>query len=187
MSALHYIKLTTKNNKFVVFGDSKSALQALLSKWDHPTVQTIMRFLVFLHTVHKTVTFCWLPSHMGISGNERADSAAKAALQKDVSTCLILYSDTYKYISQYVRDMCQREWDTAVNNKLHAIKPLIGEQLSAYRSVLRDEVVLSRLRLGHSYLTHSYLLKGEPPPESVTCNCRLTISHILVDCKTLHI
>ena len=45
-----------------------------------------------------------------------------------------------------------------------------------------DEVVLSRLKLGHSYLTHSYLLKGEPPPECVTCNCRLNISHILVDC-----
>ena len=54
MSALRYVKITTKNNKFVVFGDSKSALQALLPKWDHPTVQTIMRFLVFLHTVHKT-------------------------------------------------------------------------------------------------------------------------------------
>ena len=61
-------------------------------------------------------------------------------------------------------------------------KLLIGEQLSAYTSVRRDEVVLSRLRLGQSYLTHSYLLKWEPPPECVTCNCRLTISHILVDC-----
>ena len=89
MSALHYIKIITKNNKFVVFGDSESALQALLSKWDHPTVQTIMRFLVFLHTVHKTFFF-WLPGHMGISGNERAD----AALQKDVSNCLISYTDT---------------------------------------------------------------------------------------------
>ena len=68
------------------------------------------------------------------------------------------------------------------NNKLYATKPLIGEQPLAYRSVRRDEVVLSRLRLGHSYLTHSYLLKGDPPPECVTCNCRLTISHILVDC-----
>ena len=82
MSALRYIKITTKNNKCVVFGDSKSALQALLSKWDHPTVQTIIRFLVFLHTIYKTVIFCWLTSHMGSSGNERADSAAKAALQK---------------------------------------------------------------------------------------------------------
>ena len=78
--------------------------------------------------------------------------------------------------------MWQRGWDTVVNNKLHATKPLIGEQPSAYRSVRRDEVVLSRLRLGHSYLTHSYLLKGEPPPVCVTCNCHLTISHILVDC-----
>ena len=94
VSALRYIKITTKNNKFIVFGDSTSALQALLSKWDHPTVQAIMRFLVFLHTVHKTVIFCWLPSHIGISGNERADSAAKAALQKDVSNCLISYTDT---------------------------------------------------------------------------------------------
>ena len=170
------------NNKFVVLGDSKSALQALLSKWDHPTVQIIMRFLVFLHNVHKTVIFCWLPSHMGISGNERADSAAKAALQKDVSDCLISYTDADQYRSQYVRDLWQSEWDTAVNNKLHATKPLIGEQPSAYRSILRDEVVLSRLKLGHSYLTHSYLLKGEPPPECVTCNRLLAMSHILLDC-----
>ena len=65
MSALRYIKITTKNNKFVVFGDSKSALQALLSKWDHPTVQTIMRFLVFLHTVHKTVIFLLVTQSYG--------------------------------------------------------------------------------------------------------------------------
>ena len=73
---------------------------------------------------------------MGIYGNERADSAAKAALQKDVSECLISYTDAeghYQYISQYVRDLWQSEWDrlTAVNNKLHATKPLIGEQISS--------------------------------------------------------
>ena len=122
------------------------------------------------------------PSHMGISGNERADSTAKAELQKDVSDCLISYTDAYQYISQYVRDLWQSEWETVVNNKLHATKHLIGEQPSAYRSVRRDEVVLFRLKLGHSYLTHSYLLNGEPPPECVTCNCRLTISHILIAC-----
>ena len=54
-----------------------------------------MRFLVFLHTVHKTVIFCWLPSHMGTYGNERADSAANAALQREVSECLISYTDAH--------------------------------------------------------------------------------------------
>ena len=60
---------------------------------------------------------------MGLSGNERADSAAKAALQKDVSECLISYTDAYQYISQHVCNLWQREWDTTVNNKLHASKP----------------------------------------------------------------
>ena len=46
VSALCYVKVTAKNNKFVVFGDSKSALHALLSNWDHPTVHTIMRFFL---------------------------------------------------------------------------------------------------------------------------------------------
>ena len=89
---------------------------------------------------------------MGISGNKRADSAAKAALHNAVSDCLISYTDAYQYISQYVRDLWQSEWDTAVNNKLHATKPLIGEQPFAYSSIRRDKVVLSRLKLGHSYV-----------------------------------
>ena len=28
----------------------------------------------------KTLFFCWVPSHIGIRGNEKADSAAKSAL-----------------------------------------------------------------------------------------------------------
>ena len=66
-----------------------------------------MRFLVFLHTVHKSVILCWLASHVGISGNKRADSTAKkAALQKDVSDCLISYTDA----CQYVCNLRQSEW-----------------------------------------------------------------------------
>ena len=53
--------ITAKTNKFVLLSDSRSTLQALLSKWDHPTVQTIMRFLVVLHTVHKSVIFLGCP------------------------------------------------------------------------------------------------------------------------------
>ena len=72
-----------------------------------------------------------------------------------------------------MKKLWQTEWDLDVNNKLHAVKPLIGEQPSASRSVRKEEVVMSRLRLGHPYLTHSYLL---------TCQCRLTVEHVLAEC-----
>ena len=125
---------------------------------------------------------------MGIQGNERADKAAKEALSKDVTECLVSYTDARQYISEHVKILWQTEWDLAVINKFHAIKPLIGEQPSASRSVRKKEVVMSRLRLGHSYLTvtvrltHSYLMKGELPPECWSCQCRLTIEHVLVEC-----
>ena len=182
VSALRYVKMTNTDNRFVIFSDSKSVLQAILSKWEHPTIKIVMEYLHLIHSVDKEVVFCWIPSHMGIQGNERADKAAKEALSKDVTECLVSYTDARQYISEHVKKLWQTEWDLAVNNKLHAIKPLIGEQPSASRSVRKEEVVMSRLRLGHSYLTHSYLLKGEPPPECLTCQCRLTIEHVLVEC-----
>ena len=174
--------MTNTDNRFVIFSDSKSVLQAILSKWEHPTIKIVMEHLHFIHSVDKEIVFCWVPSHMGIQGNERADKAAKEALSKDVTECLVSYTDARQYIGEHVKKQWQTEWDLAVNSKLHAIKPLIGEQPSASRSVRKEEVVMSRLRLGHSYLTHSYLMKGEPPPERLTCQCRLTIEHVLVEC-----
>ena len=46
----------------------------------------------------------------------------------------------------------------------------------------RDGTVCARLHIGHSYLTHCYLLKGEPQPFCVSCNEALTINHLLTNC-----
>ena len=49
----------------------------------------------------------------------------------------------------------------------------------------RDTVLLNRLRIGHTRLTHSYLLSGDDLPENGTCQCPLTVKHILVECVDL--
>ena len=36
--------------------------------------------------------------------------------------------------------------------------------------------------IGHSYLTHCYLLKGEDQPFCISCNEALTINHLLTNC-----
>lgn len=40
-----------------------------------------------------------------------------------------------------------------------------------------EETVISRLHIGHSYVTQSFLLKGEEPPVSIPCDELLTIEH----------
>ena len=49
----------------------------------------------------------------------------------------------------------------------------------------RDTVLLNRLRIGHTRLTHSFLLLGDDLPECGTCQCPLTVKHILVECVDL--
>jgi hypothetical protein len=44
-------------------------------------------------------------------------------------------------------------------------------------------VVIHRLRVGHSHLTHSYLLKKEQAPISESCLVPLTIEHVLISCS----
>jgi len=43
-----------------------------------------------------------------------------------------------------------------------------------------DSLLLNRLQIGHSRLTHSYLLSGDDPPTCQSCGIPLTIKHVLV-------
>ena len=47
----------------------------------------------------------------------------------------------------------------------------------------KEETVMARLHIGHSFITHSYLLKGEEPPMCIGCDKRLTVEHILLTCS----
>jgi len=47
----------------------------------------------------------------------------------------------------------------------------------------RDAVILRRLHVGHTRLTHQYLLRREEPPQCHSCNCALTVVHILLECQ----
>ena len=43
--------------------------------------------------------------------------------------------------------------------------------------------MLARAHIGHSYRTHSNLLKGDPMPECIPHYCALTVKHILIECQ----
>ena len=71
---------------YLVLSDSLSGLQSFTQFYPpDPLVQDILLRLTALAREGTTVTFCWIPSHVGIAGNERADRAANHAAQQPCS------------------------------------------------------------------------------------------------------
>ena len=136
------------------------------------------------------VTFCWLPSHRDIRGNEDADRAAKAALSKTQPENFDLpCTDVFMKIQPFISSLWQERWDKEVANKLHAIMPQIDKYYSGCKN-RKDEVIINRLRIGHTRLTHSFRMENRPhPPLCDQCegDHELTVKHILIECNFLKI
>jgi len=130
----------------------------------------------------KHVELCWIPSHIGITGNEKADAAAKAALCQQITFSKLPATDLYPSIGQYCSSEWQVSWDSCTSNKLHAIIPIVGSNVMKKCLNRRDSSVLNRVQLGHTRLTHSHLLSGEPPPICSVCQIPLTVQHFMLDC-----
>jgi len=94
-------------------------------------------------------------------------------------------TDMYPRITKLISDEWQEIQNCCATNKLHAIRPTVGDYKQKTCLLHRDSVLLNRLRIGHTRLMHSYLLSGDDLPECGTCQCPLTVKHILVECVDL--
>ena len=77
-------------------------------------------------------------------------------------------------------DLWQHEWYKCPDNKLYQVRPKLTDYLPSCRTKRREETVLVHLHIGHSYLTHSFLLKGEEHPMCISCKEPLTLKHVLL-------
>ena len=146
-------------------------------------VQDILQCITSLYAAGKVIKLCWIPSHVGIGGNERADSAAKRAALTTAHRRLPLPAkDFFPCVHKYTRDDWQRQWSILANNKLKHIKPRLGAWASSLRKSRREEINLCRLRIGHSLASHRYLLCGDPRPKCPRCDDSLSIRHVLIEC-----
>ena len=136
-----------------------------------------------LHSTLKTLQiFCWVLSHVGIRGNELADKAAKTALKGRKINITLPFTDFRPTIKQYLRKQWSDFWLLQTENKLQVVQPALVCSMWFCRERRREEIVPCHLRIGHSFLTHRYLLAGEDPPECISCQENLTVDHILLHC-----
>jgi kelch-like protein 2/3 len=174
-----------RNQSYVIFTDSLSSMKAMESCGSqHPLVSQIHQSLIGLCNRRVFVCFCWVPSHVGIPGNEEADRAAKAATHlPDISPVIVPPRELYPLIQTALREVWQGTFNLEITNKLHEIKPAIEDWPSCYSNDRKKETLLCRLRIGHTWLTNGYLLRGEPQPVCDHCRQTLTVKHILLDCQ----
>ena len=180
--ALDFISTCDAYNKFIIFSDSLSVLIAMNhTSSKNPQIQKLLEKCHEL-SANKEIVICWIPSHTGIQGNEMVDKQAKTSLSFEPSSFIIPFSNFKPSINKYILDQWQSSWNNNIGNKLLAIKLTIGEHQSVVRSIRKEEVVMARLHLGHTRVTHSYLLQGEEQPQCVGCDAPFTVRHFLLEC-----
>ncbi|KAK3885203.1 hypothetical protein Pcinc_010547 [Petrolisthes cinctipes] len=191
LSAILYalqVIFTLPQPSFTIFSDSCSALHALCNFISsHPLVLAIFEWLVLLGRRGRKVTFCWVPPHVGVDGNERADGLAKATVSNSRPPARrhpVPAVDLRPYIDATVRSCWQDRWDAVRANKLRDIRQHLG--LLSYSGLFRRwETALVRLRIGHKLLTHGFLMERAHPPYCDDCLVPLTVRHLIVECPSL--
>ncbi|XP_067616073.1 uncharacterized protein [Eurosta solidaginis] len=167
--------------KAVIFSDSLSVIEAV--KYNTNTNwNTINAIRDILHQSPQNKLF-WIPEHVGITGNEKADIAARSACKTPTITSTIVERLDFLRFSlkqhqaklNEQRALIQHYHYFTINpNKTPAIYPTKLEK--------NKIVTFSRLRLGHTNATHSHLLNTQNSGNCLHCNTRLTVSHLLLEC-----
>jgi len=118
---------------------------------------------------------------VGIRANKDADTAAKAGLDVAITNMRFPVNDLLTCVNQLCVKEWQQLWNEFTSHKLYSVQPVIGRNISSSLSHY-DSALVNHLRIGHTKLTNSYLLKGESQPVCEACHSPLTVKHILVDC-----
>ena len=167
--------------QFLICTDSLSCLQSIQNIYSkHPLVQKIHDQL---NVINKDIVFLWIPSHVGIEMNERADNLAKNAISEAFSKqFLFIAHDLKALVSTRLNAAWNNEWNSEdISNELRKIKPTVKRWNVNTLLKRKDSVVLTRLRIGHTRLTKSYRFNNIPPP-TCTCGEVLTVTHIFENC-----
>ena len=186
LEAINYSANVAEEN-ILIATDSKSSIQAIRKLYPrNPIVQKIQKAI---RNNNKIFTLCWVPSHIGIHGNESADRLAVQATAWPLSTQFQqTRSDLKAYIRKTYKEKWKEKWRQERPNKLLEITDNIYMLPNTVCENRQWERCLTRLRIGHSKLTHGHYMSREQPPICEDCgeDTPLTIKHILTECPSLN-
>lgn len=117
--------LKNTGKKYAICSDSLNSILAIQKIYPlNPLLRMIRSKLHALGTQRKQLVLIYVPSHVGIVGNEMADSAAKRATTSPDSTTATLPTrgDTKNLLKAVTQRKWQYQWESS-NAKLRTVKP----------------------------------------------------------------
>ena len=179
-----------KPNKFAIYSDSLSAIK-FLQNTNPPTYSSLQIQIYETYTKLTNdgydISLVWIPSHIGIIGNEKADSLAKQASNQPCLDNTSQYSqaEIYTIIDKELLKIWQLYYDDLTNIKHYkSIEPKVSFQIKFTSKNKIKERLITRLRLGTAY-TNRYLYKIKKHPSGLCDHCpqiNETITHFLLQC-----
>lgn len=147
----------------------------------------IKQLLLHFRNLGIIIQFCWVPAHTGIKGNEEADKIAKKMLtNKYIGIKVPLGKDEAKsIIKSESMQRWQTDWEAEFNARhYHKIqKNVTGKRVTSLSLLRREEVVYTRLRLGHTGLNATLQIIGNGTGLCIECRVKEDVNHILFVCE----
>ena len=186
--SLLYIKnLLLNNKKLLICSDSKAALSAIRGtncKKRYKLLTEIRELIHDITTASNSISFYWIPSHIGITSNEKVDNyAKKAANNYDITPITSLPLDYHEYFPLIDKFLTEEFYNNLVaTNSKYSQNCLISSSKANLHSFCSNfSIKPSRL----CYSTMAKLrLNALRPKYSKTAACKcgshISIQHIIL-------
>jgi ribonuclease HI len=173
------------DTKFVIYSDSLSSLLAIDAGRSHGHPAIINEILTVHQKISASIQLVWIPSHIGILGNEMADSLANQSLRHPNIDLPVKFEilDLFNNLRHYVNDQWQLNWNNS-HSFYRSIQPTVSRIPTFCINHNRQlETFINRLRLGRARLNYYLFTVGRHSSGHCdTCDVPETITHFLLHC-----
>ena len=175
----------SKQCNYLLLTDSHSLTQSLKkNNWrdGHDYLNRVKKNLMDAND--RKVTICWIPSHCGVAGNEKADELAARGTEEDQSNAPVSFNISRAKIRA---EKWQIQHERASKTYEERRKPR-SEVEEKWPSEVRR--TYSRLRTGHAKELKSYrnFIQIEEDARCGECGAEEeTIQHVLCECPALEL